>query len=98
MARPSRSSGARANPTTAAVPTNKPRSTRAKLSTTAGAGPSIIRLGVSTNRNGRTKVLQPTAQAIQPVVQPSVRAILAAAYAANATGGVIIERIPLYIT
>ena len=41
---------------------------------------------------------QPTRQAIQPVVQPSVLAMFAAAYAANATGGVIIESMPLYMT
>src|SRR6185312_11534790 len=75
-----------------------PKVTREKLSTISVQLPSIRRLGVSTNRNGSRKVLQPTTQASQPVVQPSVRAIFAAAYAANATGGVIIERMPLYIT
>ena len=52
---------------------------RAKFQTIRCVGPSISRLGVSTNRNGSTKVLQPTRQATQPVVQPSVRAMLAAA-------------------
>ena len=41
--------------------------------------PCISRLGSSTNRNGMKNVLQPTTTAVQPVVQPDTRAILAAA-------------------
>ena len=36
-------------------------------------------LGSVTNRNGMKNVLQPTTTAVQPVVQPETRAILAAA-------------------
>jgi hypothetical protein len=61
------------------VPSQMPKSTRLKLSMISIQVLSISRLGVSTNKNGRRKVLQPTTQAIQPVVQPSVRAMLAAA-------------------
>src|SRR4029079_15798942 len=80
------------------VPSQMPNVRRLKLRMIAVQEPSISSDGVSTNRNGRRNVLQPTTQATQPVVQPSVRALFAAAEAANATGGVIIERMPLYIT
>ncbi len=39
----------------------------------------ISMLGSVTNRNGMKNVLQPTIAAVQPVVQPDTRAILAAA-------------------
>ena len=39
----------------------------------------ISMLGSITNRNGMKNVLQPTITAIQPVVQPDTRAMLAAA-------------------
>ena len=41
--------------------------------------PCISMLGSITNRNGMKNVLQPTITAVQPVVQPDTRAILAAA-------------------
>ena len=65
-------------PTAAMVPNQMPNRTRPKLNTNSIQLASVSRLGVSTNRNGRN-VLQPTTHAIQPVVQPWVRAILAAA-------------------
>src|SRR5262245_14630113 len=72
-------SRANENPTAAIVPSQMPNVTREKLRTISVQLPSISKLGVRTNRKGRMKVDQPTTQAIQPVVQPSVRAILAAA-------------------
>ena len=62
-----------------AVPTKMPSMLRAKFHAIEPAVSFISMLGSVTNRNGMKNVLQPTTTAVQPVVQPDTRAILAAA-------------------
>ena len=54
----------------------------------------MSRLGLPTNRNGSRNALHPNATDAHPAFQPDTRAMLAAAYAASATGGVIIDSMP----
>src|SRR5256885_16219184 len=71
-----------------------PTRLRATFQPESHSGPSIKRLGSSTKRKGMKKVLQPTTTAGQPAFHPGTRAMLAAAYAALATGGGLPPRVP----
>src|SRR5688572_3100141 len=58
--------------------------------------PCMSRLGDSANRNGTMYAAQPMRVAVQPVLSTSEPAMLAAANADSATGGVTIDMMPKY--
>ena len=81
-------------PTIPAVIAMTPTPERPSARAMEGQVPSISSSGVATNRNGMMKAAQPTRIAATPVLSGSSMVIVAAAKAASATGGVIIDIMP----
>src|SRR5512134_308457 len=78
------------------VPSQMPTAAVDTAHTMASGSPCMSRLGDSANRNGTMYAAQPMRVAVHPVLSTSEPAMLAAAKADSATGGVTIDMMPKY--